>query len=211
MRTCLICDDHALLRETLAAGIAMAWPDAEITEAGDFPTAWAAAAAHPDLIISDLVMPGATPLDGITRLRDAAPGSPVLVVTGNEDDATLLALLRIGVAGFAPKTSRSVVIDAAIRLVLAGGRYLPPRVMELALREEPSSAGGAAPSFASRLTERQTDILRLIASGQSNKEIARELDLSPGTIKAHAAAAMAALGATNRTEAVVRARELGLI
>ena len=210
MRTCLICDDHALLRETLAGSIAMGWPDAAVTEAEDFPTAWAAAAAHPDLIISDLVMPGATPLEGIARLRETAPGSPVLVVTGNEDDATLLALLRLGVAGFAPKTSRSVVIDAAIRLVLAGGRYLPPRVMELALHED-ASAAGMAPGFTARLTERQTDILRLIAAGQSNKEIARELDLSPGTIKAHAAAAMAALGATNRTEAVVRARELGLI
>ena len=209
MKTCLICDDHAMMREALAGAVAIGWPAATISQAADFPQAWAAARSSPDLIISDLVMPGATPVEGVGRLRAAAPDTPILVVTGNEEDEVLLALFRLGIAGFAPKTSKSAIIEAAIRLVLAGGRYLPPRVVELAARQ----AGGTSPPLTAtvRLTERQGDVLKLIATGESNKEIARHLDLSPATIKAHAAAAMAALGAVNRTEAVMKARAMGLI
>lgn len=210
MKTCMICDDHAMMREALAGAVMLGWPGTIIVQAADFPQAWAAAAASPDLIISDLVMPGATPVEGIARLRAAAPNAPVLVVTGNEEDEVLLALFRLGIAGFAPKTSKSAIIEAAIRLVLAGGRYLPPRLVELAARQVGRGDGEAAPQTV-RLTARQVDVLTLIATGQSNKEIARELDLSPATIKAHAAAAIAGLGAVNRTDAVVKARGMGLI
>lgn len=210
MDSCLICDDHAMMREALAGAVAIGWPQARISQAADFPSAWSAAAARPDLILSDLVMPGAGPVEGVRRLREAAPGVPILVITGNEEDEVLLALLGLGIAGFAPKTSKSAIIEAAIRLVLAGGRYLPPRLAELATGPS-AGATTSTPPPGVRLTERQTDVLKLIATGESNKQIARELDLSPATIKAHAAAAMAALGAVNRTEAVVKAREMGLI
>jgi DNA-binding NarL/FixJ family response regulator len=209
MQTCLICDDHAMMREALAGAVSLGWPQATVTLAADFPSAWAAAETQPDLIISDLVMPGAAPVEGIGRLRAAALNSPILVVTGNEEDEVLLALFRLGIAGFAPKTSKSAIIEAAIRLVLAGGRYLPPRIAELAARGAGGGSAAAAPTV--RLTERQMDVLKLIATGESNKQIARELDLSPATIKAHLAAAAAALGAANRTEAVVKARQMGLI
>ena len=209
MKTCLICDDHAMMREALAGAVAIGWPKAQVIHAPDYPAAWAAAAARPDLIITDLVMPGATPVEGVRRLRDAAPGTPILVVTGNDEDVVLLDLLRLGVAGFAPKTSTSAIIEAAIRLVLAGGRYLPPRLAELATAA-PGATLSAQPVTA-RLTDRQIDVLKRIAGGQSNKEIARDLELSPATVKAHAAAANAALGAVNRTEAVVKARAMGLI
>lgn len=197
-----------MMREALAGAVLAIWPDADVVQCADFPQGWAAAADRPDLILSDLVMPGAAPVAGVAGLAAAAPGVPILVVTGNEDDATLLALFDLGVAGFAPKTSRAALIDAAIRVVLAGGRYLPPRLLELAAQR-----GGlpAAPASPSRLTGRQLDVLRAIAAGLSNKEIARDLDLSPATIKAHTAAAMAALGAGNRAEAVFKAREQGLI
>ena len=210
MKTCLICDDHAMMREALAGAVSLGWPDAEITQTADYPAAWAAAADTPDLIISDLIMPGASPLEGIGRLRAVAPHTPILVITGNEEDAVLLALFRLGIAGFAPKTSRSAIIEAAIHLVLAGGRYLPPRIVELAARGEAVSEMAVA-AFAVRLTQRQTDVLTRIATGDSNKQIARDLDLSPATIKAHTAAAIAALAAVNRTEAVVKARAMGLI
>jgi DNA-binding NarL/FixJ family response regulator len=212
MKTCLICDDHAMMREALSGAVAIGWPDTEVVQAADYPSAWKAAASHPDLIISDLIMPGSGPVDGIRRLVEAAPDTPILVVTGNDEDEVLLALIKLGVAGFAPKTSKSAVIEAAIRLVLAGGRYLPPRLAEIATRDASPGAPSPPPSPGmARLTERQADVLRLIATGGSNKEIARDLDLSPATIKAHTAAAIAALGAANRTEAVVRAQQLGLI
>lgn len=208
MRTCLICDDHAMMREALAGAIALGWPGVAVTLAADFPAGWAAAAAAPDLILCDLTMPGASPYEGIAQLRRIAPASPVLVITGNEEPDLLIQLFELGIAGFAPKTSRSAVIEAAVRLVLAGGRYLPPEILALV-----SQRSAPAPVAASgiRLTPRQTEILRLMEAGLSNKEIARQLDLSPATVKTHAAAAFATLGAVNRTEAVVRARGAGLI
>jgi len=208
MKLCLICDDHVMMREAISGAVQFGWPEAEIVQAGDYDTAWAAMAAlTPDLCVTDLMMPGAGPVEGIRRLREAAPGTPLLVVTGNEDDATLLALFELGIAGFAPKTSKSAVIEAAIRLVLAGGRYLPPRVVELAAQR----GGGASAGQSVRLTERQSDVLARIATGKSNKEIARDLDLSPATVKAHIAAIILALGATNRTDATYKARVLGLL
>ena len=195
-----------MLREALAGAVALNWPDAVVVQCADYPSAWQAAAHGHDLILSDLIMPGASPVDGIGRMREIAPDTPILIVTGDEDDATLLALFALGVAGFAPKTSKSAVIEAAIRLILAGGRYLPPRLIEIAAQQ-----GGGTPARTTRLTARQIDVLKLIAIGQSNKEIARDLDLSPATVKAHTAAAIATLGASNRAEAVFKAREMGLI
>ena len=199
-----------MMREALAGAVSIIWPEACLVLVSDFPSAWEAAANPLDLIISDLVMPGAPPIEGIRKLREIAPDTPILVVTGNEDDAMLLALFDLGISGLAPKTSKSAVIEAAIGLVLAGGRYLPPRVIELAARR--AGAVKTPPGAASaRLTQRQLDVLTLIARGQSNKDIARELDLSTGTVKAHTAAAMASLDATNRTDAAMKARALGLI
>jgi DNA-binding NarL/FixJ family response regulator len=206
VRSCLICDDHAMLREALAGAVALNWPDAVVVQCADYPSAWQAAAESHDLILSDLIMPGASPVDGIGRLREIAPDTPILIVTGDEDDATLLTLFALGVSGFAPKTSKSAVIEAAIRLILAGGRYIPPRLIEIA-----AGQGVGTPPRTTRLTARQIDVLRLISTGHSNKEIARDLDLSPATIKAHTSAAIAVLGAVNRAEAVFKARELGLI
>lgn len=211
MKSCLICDDHAMMRDALAGAVALGWPEAKVALAADFPSAWAAAAERPDLIISDLVMPGAAPLAGIRRLKAVAPASPILVVTGYEEDALLIELFELGIAGFAPKTSKSAIIEAAIRLVLAGGRYVPPRIVELASRRPNADAAQALRVVTARLTDRQAAVLRLTAQGRSNKEMARDLDLSPGTIKAHVAAAIAALGAANRTEAVSKAQGMGLI
>ena len=110
----------------------MKWPEAQIIEAGDFPSAWIKAQTQPDLCIADLVMPGASPLEGIQGIMSAAPKTPILIVTGTEDDNLLLTLLRSGVSGFAPKSASGAIIEAAINLILAGGRYLPPRLADIA-------------------------------------------------------------------------------
>ncbi len=216
MKSVLICDDHALVREALAGTIRLSWPEAMVTEVGDFPSAWDAAGQRPELILADLMMPGATPLEGIAALKRAAPGVPVLVVTGTQDDALLLDLLDMGVAGFVPKTANGAIIDAAIRLVMAGGRYLPQRMADLAaaradsgdivlIRDDSVTAGTI------RLSDRQRDVLELMVEGRTTKEIARTLDLAPSTIKTHLAHIMAQLGVHNRIEATNRARVLNLV
>lgn len=158
------------------------------------------------------MMPGAGPVEGVTGVLDIAPGTRLLVVTGSHDDALLLELLGRGVHGFVPKTSSGEVILAAIELVLAGGRYLPPRVAELAGARPAAPAASPSPEPGSRVvTDRQKQVLTLIARGLSNKEIARVLGVSPATVKTHVTNAIGSVGAANRTEAAMRARALGLI
>ncbi|MEO7026411.1 MAG: response regulator transcription factor [Caulobacteraceae bacterium] len=213
MKACLICDDHALVREALAGTVRLGWPEARITTVNDFPAAWAAAAGH-DCCIADLMMPGADPAAGIARLMHAAPDMDVLVVTGTQDDGLLLELLDLGIAGFAPKTASGAIIEAALRLIDAGGRYLPARLADIAAaRFAPQAAPPpvSEPSPGGPLSERQLMVLRLAANGRSNKEIALSLGLSPATIKSHLALVQAVLGARNRTDAAGRARALGLI
>jgi two-component system, NarL family, nitrate/nitrite response regulator NarL len=211
LQSCLIADDHAMMREALAGLVATGWPDAAIMLASDFPSCWQAASAAPDLVLCDLGMPGAAPVEGIAAVKDAAPHAKLLVVTAIEEDVVLLRLLDLGVDGFTPKSSPSRLIEAAIQLILAGGRYLPPRVADLLRGERQFSPADPNMLAVARLTERQIEVLQRVAQGQSNKEVARDLDLSPATVKAHIAAAFGALGAANRTEAVVKARSFGLI
>ena len=213
MKSCLICDDHGLVREALTGTVAMNWPEATITQANDFPTAWALAAEGPAMILADLVMPGASPLAGIDGIMAAAPGAKLLVITGTEDDSLMLDLLDRGVDGFASKASSGDIIEAAIRLILAGGRYLPPRLADLAASRVDHGAPmirDSAIVIKERLSPRQIEVLQLVAQGQSNKEIARVLDLAPSTVKTHLGHIMICLAAHNRTEAVVKARMLDL-
>ena len=206
MRSCLIADDHELVRAALAGAVAARWPDATVVEAHDFPGAWAAADDGYDLILADLLMPGATGTDGIAKLHALAGATPLIIITGSADDRALLALLALGVAGFLGKNATTAVILAAIELVLAGGRYLPPRVAELA-----AGAPSDTPADPSPVSPRQREVLRLIAGGRSNKEIALALAVSPATVKTHVAGAIAAIGAQNRTDAAVKARSRGWI
>lgn len=208
MRSCLICDDHAMVREALAATVGSRWPDATLLQAADFPESWALAASAPDLCLVDLAMPGATPLDGIDALRAAAPAMPIVVVTGLHDDAIMLALIDRGVSGFTPKTLTTAMVVAVIDLVLAGGRYLPARLAELSGTARSHSTSTRA---GRSLSERQLTVVRLMARGKSNKDIARELHLAPATIKAHVAQVIALTGAVNRTDAAMRAQALGLL
>jgi DNA-binding NarL/FixJ family response regulator len=209
MKACLICDDHGLIREALAGTVRLGWPEVRITTASDFPAAWAAAPGH-DVCIADLTMPGAAPLEGIARLQSTAPDMAILVVTGTGDDSLLLDLLDLGIAGFAPKSAGGAIIEAALRLIDAGGRYLPPRLAEIASSRY-QRAIAAPDTKGALLTDRQTEVLRLAASGRSNKEIALALGLSPATIKTHLATIQASLGARNRTEAALKARALDLL
>jgi len=203
MRTCLVADDHVLMRAALAGAVHLGWPDAEIVEAADFPAAWLAARRRPDVAIVDLMMPGATPRDGVRALREASPATAILVVTGTDDDRLMLDLLDLGIAGFAAKTASGAVIEAALHLIVAGGRYLPPRLAEIAAARQI-----AAPVATATLTDRQRDVLRLVARGLSNKEIANALNVAPETIKTHLARLQSVLGAKNRTDAATRARDL---
>lgn len=185
----LICDDHPLVRQALVAALRARWPGAAFDEAGDFPAAWALAEERPDFCLVDLAMPGAEPVEGLAGLRARAPEAALLVVTGLIDEALLLRVRACGVSALLSKNSEpGALIDAIAAAV--------PRLRAT----EPVP-----------LPPRQEDVLRLIATGLTNKEIALRLRLSPATVKIHVSRAIAALGAANRTDAVQRAQRAGLI
>jgi len=198
-----IADDHPLMRGALASAIAGVAPDAQFIEAEclESTLAMIGEAPAPDLLLMDLHMPGCEGLSGVRAVRTRAPHVPLAVVSADDDPAAVRAMLALGVSGFIPKTEPPAVIASAVRLILAGGVYVPPRLM----------TGGAPPANvngapASGLTGRQTDVVRLLARGLSNKAIARELGVSEGTVKVHLLAVFRALDVRNRTAAVLAAQ-----
>ena len=199
----LVADDHPLVRDALARTLGTLLPQAEIFEAADRPAAEAMLHAHaPVLALLDLHMPGMQGAAGVSALRLRFPAVRLLVVSGDDDPATVRAVLAAGAVGFLPKAETGAVMQQALRLVLDGGCYVPARAL-VRLDEAPRSA-------AATLTPRQHGVLRCLMQGQPNKQIARELGIGEGTVKLHIAAVLRALRARNRTEAVVRAREIGL-
>jgi DNA-binding NarL/FixJ family response regulator len=200
----LVADDHPLVRDALARTLAELDPAVEVVAVADFGAALAALRADAfDLALIDWQMPGMDGVQGLHRLREAAPTVPLVVASGHDDAATIRAALAAGAAGFIPKSERTEVLLQALRLVRAGGVYVPSRLLEAA-----ADPGPQAP--AADLTPRQLDVLACLMRGEPNKLIARELGLTEGTVKIHIAAILRALQVRNRTEAVVRARELGL-
>lgn len=199
--TVLIADDHPMVRDALARTVQMLADSVAVHEAGDLEALLRLVRSLPaDLALVDLNMPGMNGVGGLVRLREAAPTLPCVVASGQEDPATIRSVLAAGAAGFIPKSERAEVLLSALRLVLAGGTYVPPRLLQAPL---------SAPS-ASVLTPRQLDVLRCLMQGEPNKVIARQLGLTEGTVKIHIAAILRVLQARNRTEAVVRARSMGI-
>lgn len=205
-RRVLICDDHPMVRQSLAATARRLWPDVELLEAPDFPTAWAMAARHPDLILADLGMPGAAPVDGVRELLAQASDARCLVVTGSDEDATAAELAAVGVDGIVRKTTTPAMIEAAMALVAGGGRYMPAHI-----RAVPVHRPAAIVRDPVALTGRQRDVLERMAEGKSNKEIGRDLGIAPDTVKSHVSQVFALLGAVNRADACMKGRSLGVI
>ena len=200
-----IADDHPLMREALASAIGNAVPGAQFVEAATLEATLALVAQSPgpDLLLMDLHMPGADGLSGVQAVRARSPQVPVAVVSADEDPVAVRAMLALGVAGFIPKTESPAVIASAVRLILAGGVYVPPRLIHPGSSVFRALRAAEVPSG---LTGRQMDVVRLLARGMSNKAIARELNVSEGTVKVHLLAVFRALDVRNRTSAVLAAQ-----
>lgn len=215
----LIVEDHALFRQGLRYVLA-GLGDPVVYEAGDCAQALALAAEVKDLdlVLLDIELPGVSGIEGLCDIKAKFPSLPVAMLSASEDEQTIRSVLDQGASGFIPKSTQPPVLLAAIRLILDGGIYIPP----LALGNHPVPSIRSAPvSYAATkledaspppylLTERQLAVLRLLAQGNSNKRIARALNIAEGTIKIHVAAIFRALNVTNRTEAVIAASRIGI-
>jgi DNA-binding NarL/FixJ family response regulator len=202
----LLADDHPLFREGVKPVLHKLDPHLDIIEAIDYPSAFAAMhqAGEVDLALIDLYMPGMSGVDGVIRFRAAFPGIPLVVLSASEQAEDIHRLLAAGALGYVTKSSPSEVMLGALRLVLAGGVYIPPSLLDH------HGGGEIDPSRPGPLTARQMEVLRELAKGQSNKQIAKALEVTEGTIKIHLAAIFRILKVNNRTEAVLIAQKMGL-
>lgn len=202
----LVADDHGLIREGLKLQLQALEPSAEVFEAASFDevTAQIASIEAVDLLLLDLGMPGGDGLRSLSQLCNRYPEMPVVVVSGAEQREVIEKAIDLGAAGYIPKSMAMNVMMNAIRLVLSGGVYLPENLLRGALSDdEPATASKEqAPD---PLTQRQVDVLCLMCEGLANKEIARELGISPHTVKIHVAAILKALHVDNRTQATRKA------
>ncbi len=204
----LIVDDHTLIADMLELFLRQLGDTVRVSKATTVPQALAQAAAADDLSLAllDLHMPDMDGLAGLRLLRQERPDLPVVIMSG---DATLEAAhqaMDAGASGFIPKTSGGQAILHALRLVLAGERYLPPDLQDGGSAS--SSGQDSKPGVA--LSPREREVLFQLTAGRSNKEIARALDIEVVTVTLHLSRIYRKFGVATRTQAVRRAIDLRL-
>jgi DNA-binding NarL/FixJ family response regulator len=208
----LVCDDHALFREGVAHALGELAADAKLLEAADGAEALRLARAHADLdlVLLDLNMPGTDGWTGLARLQKACPTLPVVILSASEEPGDARRAIDAGAAGFVPKSTRGPVLRAALQLVLSGGVYLPPNLLLEGAAAPTTRSAAARRKRAEGLTERQLEVLRLMSRGLTNTEIGNLLGVALGTVKAHITSIFEVLDVSNRTEAALVMRDLGL-
>jgi DNA-binding NarL/FixJ family response regulator len=199
----VLADDHVAVRQGLRFLVDAQSDMRVVAEASDGAEAIRQAREHrADVVVMDISMPGTNGLVATKTLREQQPQTAVVILTRHGDDAYLQELLRAGAAGYVLKQSAAAELLQAVRAVAAGGQYLDSA---LTARVTAGFVGrkSKGPNQASvALSERESDVLRLIASGYSNKEIAAQLELSVKTVEVHKANAMRKLGMTGRIDIV---------
>jgi DNA-binding NarL/FixJ family response regulator len=211
MQTILIIDDHPLFRAAIRdiigrLFVAKGW-DATFREASSFQEAFDHALAAPDLdlVTLDICLPDSNDLSGLLRFRSAAPATPIVVISAIEERDTMVRAMLCGAVGFIPKASSMETMMEGLKMVLAGGIYLPPGAAPI-----PRVIDHAGGETGVALTPRQAAVLEKLVEGKSNKQIARELAISDMTVKVHVTAILRSLGVETRAQAIVAVRGEGL-
>jgi DNA-binding NarL/FixJ family response regulator len=206
----LLADDHPVVRDGLTA-ILSTQPDFEIAgqAANGAEAVHQAARLNPDVILLDLEMPDLDGVEALRQIRAARPDARVIVFTAFDTDERIVAAVQAGAQGYLLKGAPRDELFKAIRVVSAGGSLLQPVVASKLLNHVRARTDDE-PKLES-LTDRETEVLRLLAQGKSNKEIAGRLVISERTVKFHVSSIMGKLGASNRTEAVTIAAARGLV
>ncbi|TLM78578.1 response regulator [Microbulbifer harenosus] len=194
----LITEDHALYRDGLYLLLLEAFPAVQIFEAGDFGSTLTTLAKHPDidLLLLDIHIPGTSGLNGLKELKARHPALPLIVVSTVDHHASIQQMLRYGADGFIAKTSGKATMLKALRDVMDG---------------EVVVVGGQNNNGPMALSPRQVTTLELLSLGLPNKEIAAQLNISPATVREYVSDLLKLFDCDNRTQAVLKARQLGFI
>jgi DNA-binding NarL/FixJ family response regulator len=208
----LIVDDHTLFRRGFSLLLQRLYPEAEIEEASDVAAALdVVRRTAVDLVLLDLAMPGMEGMSGLEQLHEVLPSVAIVIVSAISDSDRIREALERGARGYVLKTINDAALKHALSLVMSGETYVPAELLqERSLRGlvGPGGKGGAENPLAN-LTDRQRDVLGLLMTGQSNKEIARDLGLLESTVKAHIKVILNKLSVANRTQAAMVATSLG--
>jgi len=212
----LMVDDHALFRDGMRYVLQQLADEVEVIDCGNFIDGMTQAANYLDidLALLDLHMPGSDGVKSIQTFHASNPTIPLVVVSGSDQREDIEKVMEYGAMGFISKMSSSKIMLGALRMVMDGGIYLPPQLLQQAMAT--LDQGGVSDKRTDRLnknglTTRQMQTLQLLAEGLSNKEISLRMNLAEGTVKIHTAAVYQALRVNSRLEAVSAARRFGYL
>lgn len=198
MLTILVVEDHALVREGLLQTLRNLESNVSTLGAANAEEALAALEQHPeiDLMLLDLMLPDTNGMGLLGALRKRYPATPVVVLSALEDSDTIARAIKSGASGFVPKSSSTAILLGALRSVLDGEVFLPPR-----FQQERGRGRTTAERYG--LTAAQTRVLDLLAQGKTNRQIGEILGLTEGTVKIHVSAILKALNVANRAQALL--------
>jgi len=207
----LIVDDHTLFRSGMVHLLQSLSPSPDVIESEDLHQACEMLVTHSDidLVLLDLRLDDAVGVDSLLVLRKESPDTTIVVLSGEQDPHVIHRCIDNGAMGFITKSSTHEELLEAIRLIVAGGVYLPRDVMVNALHARQNSERSDVALLAS-LSDRQREVLTYLLQGKPNKTISNNMDISQNTVKAHLSAIFRTLGARNRTEAVYFAARAGV-
>ncbi|MDD4555826.1 MAG: response regulator transcription factor [Alphaproteobacteria bacterium] len=212
----LIADDHELFLKGLEFALRDMFDDVEFVLASNYDKIFEIIETDKNfnLILTDLAMPGATWLEAISKIHEVIPNTPIIVLSAVFEPKIVNKTIELGVSGYIHKTSSNDTIKEAINMVMSGGVYIPSELLTTEICDifslDACPTNSEAPK-SKLLTNKQMDIINLIAKGLANKQIAYELGLTEGTVKLYITDIFRRLKVYNRTAAVVEASKLGLI
>ena len=207
----VITDDHQVVRQGLRMFLAL---DPEMEVVGEAENGAQAVdlveSLAPDVVLMDMLMPVMSGIEATSQIRASHPDTEVVAMTSVLEDATIIGAIRAGAIGYLLKTTAADALCQAIRAAAAGQVQLAPEAAARLMREV-RHPEAQAPTGLNALTDRETDVLRLMAQGQANKEIAVSLGIGDKTVKTHVSNVLGKLGVQSRTQAALHAARMGLV
>jgi len=208
----ILADDHAVVRQGIRRFLEEARDISVVAEAEDGAEAIQLTGRHrPDVVVLDIRMPNVTGVEAARRIKEHFPDIRILALTAYDDDPYVFALLQAGADGYVLKTASADELVQAVRTVHRGESALSPQIASKVVRQATRGRPDGAADQVEPLTERELDVLRLVAKGMTNREVGRELGISHRTVQGHLASIYGKLNVSSRTEAVTEALRRGWI
>ena len=206
----LITDEQSLFRDGLSLRLKQINQDISIIQSSNLAEMQKILSKDSDIdiLIVDIDLAELNAAEVINKIKNIAPNTKIVAISSSEDTRNIKKILSLGVKGYIPKRSDSNILSGALKLILDGGTYIPPAMLDNGIDY---SAYSSASPLKKNLTNRQSQVLDLIAQGKSDKQIAYDMGVSEATVKLHINALLRSLKVNNRTQAVITAQKMGLI